>query len=201
MKQRVLPWLIPSIFILWLFFVLATFFVVQKPFTTVHALAAGQVFLDLSVAGWVALVGWGLGVWLLQWLLPAKEGPEISAGLTGENAEGFQTAARPSFETSVLGMGVGLGIVGLLGLAVGMLGLFRPGVIYSLTGLLSLGLLGWFWRHRPHGNLSGSQTPVWEPERLPQRPIDVTAITASIDRPKAVFAGGPDYWRDRCASL
>jgi hypothetical protein len=149
MKQSALSWLVPSIFILWLFFVLATFFVVQKPFTGVHALAAGRAFLDLAVAGWVAVVGWGLGVGLLQWLLPAREAPEglTNPDLTGESTE---EVGKPSFEASVLGTGLGLGIVGLLSLAVGTLGLFRPVVIYTLMGLLSLGLLGWFWRHRPH---------------------------------------------------
>src|SRR5688572_32777507 len=151
MKQSALSWLVPSIFILWLFFVLATFFVVQKPFTGVHALAAGRVFLDLAVAGWVAVVGWGLGVWLLQWLLPAEETLEVSApsGPTEENPEFFQEGGWPSFEANVLGTGLGLGLIGLLSLAVGALGFFRPGVIYMLMGLLSLGLLGWFWRHRP----------------------------------------------------
>jgi len=109
--------LLLGLFILWIFFVLTSFFAVQKPFSATTALAAGDALLNLAVAGWLALTALGMGTWLLRRLLPT--GP-------------------PPAETLVLGAGLGLGALGLLGLGVGLLGLFRPAVAYGVTLALSL---------------------------------------------------------------
>ena len=88
--------LLSAFFILWLFFVLASFFAVQKPFSATSALAFGRVLLDLLAAGWLVLIAIALGTWLLQRLLPIDS---------------------PLMETLILGAGLGLGVLGLLGLA------------------------------------------------------------------------------------
>jgi 4-amino-4-deoxy-L-arabinose transferase-like glycosyltransferase len=128
MRPNYVAWLAPALFTVWLFFVLTTFFMVQKPFVGAHALAAGRTILDLMVASWVVLVSLGLGLGLLRLLLP-------------------ETLSR--LKVTVLGTGLGLGLLGLLSLAIGLVGLFRPAITYSLMVVLSLGLLGWLWRQKP----------------------------------------------------
>ncbi len=109
-------WLFIGLFILWTFFVLTSFFAVQKPFSATNVLAVGDALLNLLVAGWLALVALTLGRWLLKRLLPA----------------GLSFA-----ETFVLGAGLGLGALGLLNLGLGLVGLFRPAVAYGVTLALS----------------------------------------------------------------
>src|SRR5262249_21052365 len=138
MNNSMVKWLLPVIFTLWLFFVLATFFMVQKPFTAVQALAAGRAILDLAAAGWVSLVGLGLGSWLLSYLWPEEP---------------------LSLETLLLSTGLGLGLLGLLSLALGLMGLLSPGVAYGVTIGLSLLLLWRFWRQRPQWRPGPSDLP------------------------------------------
>jgi len=106
-----------TLFILWIFFVLATFFAVQKPFAAANALAMLNVLLDLLAAGWLVLVGLGLGSWLLNRVLPT--------GLS-------------LLERLVFGTGLGLGALGLLAFGLGLLGLFHPAVAYGITVTLSV---------------------------------------------------------------
>jgi hypothetical protein len=108
------------LFILWLFFVLASFFAVQKPFSAANALAFGRVLLDLIATGWLILIATALGTWLLQRLLPAES---------------------PLTEALILGAGLGLGALGLLGLLLGLLGLFRPTLFYIMTFIMTVALL------------------------------------------------------------
>jgi hypothetical protein len=134
-------WLLIGLFILWTFFVLVSFFVVQKPFSATNALAVGNVLLDLLTAIWLALVALGMGTWFLGWLLPSPP----SRLSTGREVGGL--------ETLVLGAGLGLGMLGLLSLGLGLLGLFRSAVAYGLTLALSaifapqLVRLFRHWRH------------------------------------------------------
>ena len=100
--------LLITLFVLWMFFVLGSFFAVQKPFSAANVLAVGNSLLNLLVAVWLTLIAVGLGAWLLQRLQ--------STGSLGE--------------TVVLGAGLGLGLIGLLSFALGLAGLFYP-VIYS----------------------------------------------------------------------
>ena len=122
MNGRRTKLLVASLFILWLFFVLASFFAVQKPFSAANALAIGGALLDLLAAGWLGLVALAMGTWFLPRLLPPPGGdPQPAWGL----------------ELAVLGAGLGLGALGLLGLALGLAGLFQPVVAYGVTIALS----------------------------------------------------------------
>jgi 4-amino-4-deoxy-L-arabinose transferase-like glycosyltransferase len=116
MRKLKLRWLPIGAFILWSFFVLVSFFAVQKPFSVANALAAGNALLDLLAAGWLALIGLAMGTWFLGRLLPTD---------------------LPPIETVVLGTGLGMGALALLSLALGLAGLFRPAVVYSVTVALS----------------------------------------------------------------
>jgi len=117
MVSRRLRLLVTLLFILWLFFVLASFFAVQKPFSTANALAVGRVLLDLVAAGWLVLVALAVG----SWLLPRCRLTDL-----------------PLLETLVLGTGLGFGVLGLLGLLFGLGGLLRPSIFYVITIALSL---------------------------------------------------------------
>jgi 4-amino-4-deoxy-L-arabinose transferase-like glycosyltransferase len=123
-KQRIQALLL-GLFILWIFFVLASFFAVQKPFTTANALAFANLLLDLLTAAWLALVGLGLGAWLLRRLWPAEPG---------------------LLEELVFGLGLGLGGLALLGLGLGLAGLFQPLTAYVVMGILSLLAAPPLWR-------------------------------------------------------
>jgi hypothetical protein len=118
-------WLLIGLFILWIFFVLASFFLVQKPFLATNVLAVGNVLLDLLTAIWLALVALGIGSWFLEWLLPLSPSPLSTEGV------------MDGLETIVLGAGLGLGALGLFSLGLGLLGLFRPAVAYGVTLALS----------------------------------------------------------------
>lgn len=112
-RQR---WLLTVLFLLWIFFVLGSFFAVQKPFSLANAQAALRTMLDLGIAGWIALLGLTMGTRLLHALL--------------------QDALSAS-ESLVLGTALGLGALGLLGLLLGLAGLLRPIVAYGVTIALS----------------------------------------------------------------
>lgn len=113
-----------ALFILWAFFVLASFYAVQKPFTAANGAAAARVLLDLLAAGWLALLALGLGSRLLQQFFFAAGAPQNRMGP----------------ETVLFGAGLGLGLLGLLGLGLGLAGLLRPVVAYGLAVALSLAL-------------------------------------------------------------
>jgi hypothetical protein len=117
MNRAIPRWLAPVALILWLFFVLGSFFVVQKPFTAATAAAVGHVLLDGLTALWLGLIALGLGLRLLR-LLP---GLDFTPG-----------------ESVVFGAGLGLGALGLLALAVGLAGGFTPPLAFGVTILLTL---------------------------------------------------------------
>jgi 4-amino-4-deoxy-L-arabinose transferase-like glycosyltransferase len=119
-----------ALFIGWAFFVLASFFAVQKPFTAINALALGRVMLDLLVAGWLALIGLLLGGWLLQQIFRVAT---VGALFAGKEWAGL--------ELVVLGSGLGLGLLGLLNFVIGLAGLFRPVMAYGLAIGLSIVLI------------------------------------------------------------
>ena len=109
-------WLFTALFILWVFFVLGSFFAAQKPFSASNAQAAIRTFLDLTVAGWLALLALAIGTRLLRTLL--------------------QTELSPP-EALIFGTALGLGTLGLLSLILGLTGLFHPAVAYGVTIALS----------------------------------------------------------------
>lgn len=106
-----------GLFVLWIFFVLGDFFRVQKPFSAANVVAFAGMVLNLLAAGWLAVLGLGLGAWLLDRLFARP---------------------LPLADTVVLGLGVGLGGLGLMGLAWGLIGGLRPGPAYLLTLLLTV---------------------------------------------------------------
>jgi 4-amino-4-deoxy-L-arabinose transferase-like glycosyltransferase len=110
------PWLGMGLFVLWLFFVLGSFFTVQKPFDATQATAMTRSTLDLLAAGWIALAASGAGIWLLTRLLRDP---------------------LPVLETLVLGTGLGLGLLALLALGFGMIHLFQTGPVIIATLLLT----------------------------------------------------------------
>lgn len=108
-----------GLLLLWFFGALAVFYVIQKPFTPAAAAAMAGAGLHLLAAGWLGLLGLGLGHRLLRWLGPAG----LSTG-----------------EILVLGSGLGLGALGLLTLGLGLAGLFYRWLFLALSLLLAAGL-------------------------------------------------------------
>jgi 4-amino-4-deoxy-L-arabinose transferase-like glycosyltransferase len=133
MSHQRTRWLLTGLFIGWIFFTLGSFYAVQKPFTAssprlvsnalaqlmplsaIDPAAIGNCLLDLLAAGWLALVALVTGTWLLQKLLPD----------------------RSLVETTILGAGLGLGLLGFISLALGFLGLFQPATAYGILIVLS----------------------------------------------------------------
>lgn len=113
-------WSVPALFVAWLFFVLTSFFVVQKPFTAVNAAAVGNTLLDALIVVWLTLIALGLGRWLLLRLL--SEPPSVA-------------------EQTIFGTALGLGVLGLLSLAMGLLGWFNRPVAYGVTLALTLAVV------------------------------------------------------------
>lgn len=140
MNKSLWQWLVPALLVLWLFFVLGSFFAVQKPFGADNVAAVVNALFNLLIAIWLLLISLGLGSWLLNRL----------AG------EAFEFG-----EMVVLGAGVGLGLLGLLAFGLGLLGMFQPITAFGLTIILSLVVVPQFrqlfrlWRNcrftnRPH---------------------------------------------------
>ncbi|MCB0162662.1 MAG: hypothetical protein KDI79_00460 [Anaerolineae bacterium] len=125
MNKSMIRWLVPGLLVLWLFFVLGSFFAVQKPFAAENVAAIVSALLDLLVAVWLLAISLGLGSWLLERLV----GDAFSFG-----------------ETVVLGTGLGLGLLGLLSFGLGLVGLFHPLAAYAVTVGLSLVAAPQLWR-------------------------------------------------------
>ena len=123
--KRPLLWLWLAILVIWILFVVGSFFTVQKPFNVVEATAMGRDLLDLLVAAWIGLVSFGLGAWLLSVLIHEPLSPA---------------------ETVILAMGAGLGLLGLLVLLLGLAELFQPLLAYLVMVILTL-ITGWqLWK-------------------------------------------------------
>jgi len=115
-------WMLKAAFvILWLFAMVAAYFWVHKPFDA--EIVAG---LSQSLSGIVAWLGitW-LGVALGRW---------VGHGLLVDELPGTRL---------VLSAGIGLGLLSLLTLGLGLIGLLRPVIAWTLV--LGLGVL--LWRH------------------------------------------------------
>ncbi|MCA9959504.1 MAG: glycosyltransferase family 39 protein, partial [Anaerolineales bacterium] len=124
-------------FVLWLFYSLSAYYVVQKPFTmpmlteimaaqgdwlrfTLSGTAVFRTTLDILTALWLAVVALGTGLWLLTWLRL----PQLSP-----------------LEEALYAFGLGFGTLGLLTLALGLLGWLETAVLYTITLLLTLAAL------------------------------------------------------------
>ena len=134
MRDSRLKWGLIFLFVLWLFYGLSAYYVVQKPFSVPQLLllldapaawlsldfAWSSIFrslLDVGTAVWINLVAWGIGTALLN-LLPIK---------------------MNRLETAVLGAGLGFGALGLWVFLIGLIGAFTPvafwGTMAAATGL------------------------------------------------------------------
>ena len=91
---------------------------ISRPYSSAaNALAVGNALLDLLVAGWLVFMALAMGTWFLRRFLPIN---------------------LSFIETLIFGAGLGLGVLGLLSLALGLIGLFHPIVVYSVTLVLSV---------------------------------------------------------------
>jgi hypothetical protein len=102
--------------LLWVFVVVAAYYVAHKPFTALNLLALGQAAAGLLGATLVAALGIGLGRRLLGYM------PDVTG-----------------LEVLVLSAGVGWGALAMLALALGLLGWLHSWVLWVLTlaGLLA----------------------------------------------------------------
>lgn len=121
-------WLLSGLFILWVLAVLIGFYSVkeQKPFTPAQLVGLINSLLDLLAAGWIGLLGLGLGHRLLRWLNLAE------SSKTSGKATALSTG-----EILILGTGVGLGALGLLTLGLGLAGLFQRWLFIVLSIILT----------------------------------------------------------------
>ncbi|MFN2269738.1 MAG: glycosyltransferase family 39 protein [Anaerolineae bacterium] len=133
--------LLGGLLVVWLFAVVAFYYVAHKPFTAPNLLAVGRALAGLGGATLVVALGTGVGVRLLQ-------------GLTVARADRLILAAA-----------VGLGVLSLVGLGLGLAGLLRPWVLWALTVAGLLATSGPLWRAlaaawsdfawRPQGRFEG----------------------------------------------
>jgi hypothetical protein len=133
--------LIASLVLVWLFAVVAFYYVAHKPFTSSHLRAIGQALAGLGGALLVVALGTGIGVRLLRGLAVARA------------------------DRLILAAAVGLGVLSLVGLGLGAVGLLRPWVLWSLTVAGLLLTSGPLWRAlaaawadsawRPQGRFEG----------------------------------------------
>ncbi|HID51496.1 MAG TPA: hypothetical protein EYP41_05605 [Anaerolineae bacterium] len=131
-------WTAVALFVLWMFFVLSAYYVVQKSSSLAQALALGQntavwldfsfsfpallrSLLDMAAALWLAFVALGVGLWLLTWL---------------------KISSESALAMLLYGLGLGLGALGLLVLFLGLAGWLQPMLFYALLIGLTL-LTGW----------------------------------------------------------
>jgi hypothetical protein len=122
MNRKVWRLIATSLVLVWLFAVVAFYYVAHKPFTSSHLRAIGQALAGLGGALLVVALGTGIGVRLLR-------------GLTVARADRLILAAA-----------VGLGALSLVGLGLGAVGLLRPWVLWSLTVIGLLVASGPLWR-------------------------------------------------------
>lgn len=139
MKQNNLTWsgwqiTAVLLFILWLTFVLAAYYVAQKPLDAsllhhaapqlarsrlfaLSAKAAWRTLLDIISALWLIMLALGLGLSLWHRLRPAK---------------------ALWWETMLFSWGLGFGLLGLIILLIGLAGWLKRPFLFSLTILLTL---------------------------------------------------------------
>ncbi|MFN8453587.1 MAG: hypothetical protein U0401_02770 [Anaerolineae bacterium] len=118
-----------GLLLIWLFGVFGSFYLIQKPFTPAAALAIVNALLDLLAAGWIGLLGLGLGRRLLRRL-----------NLPGSFKTSGKVEELSSGEILVLSTALGLGALGLLTLGLGLAGLFYRW-LFILLSLVATGLL------------------------------------------------------------
>ncbi|MCL4869731.1 MAG: glycosyltransferase family 39 protein [Anaerolineae bacterium] len=127
-------WVAVTLFLLWLFFSLGSYYVVQKPFTLpqliwltensflwqpVHwsAAAFGRTLVDLLTGLWLLLVAGGCGRWLLH---------------------RFALTSLSLLAEAVLSLGLGWGAIGIAILILGSLHLYQPAIFIGLAIVLTV---------------------------------------------------------------
>jgi hypothetical protein len=102
-RREIARWVLLGMVMLWMAFVYASFYLIQdqRPFGGQQLRAVGSILLDCAVAGWILVVGIGVGCQVCRWM-----------GIHSD---------RPG-EDVVWGAGLGLGIVAVGALVFGVLG-------------------------------------------------------------------------------
>ncbi|MBK8903296.1 MAG: glycosyltransferase family 39 protein [Anaerolineaceae bacterium] len=129
MRDSRLKWGIIFLFVLWLFYGLSAYYVVQKPFSVPQLVAllenpsawltldfawssVGRSLLDVATAVLINLAAWGIGTTLLSYTNLKMDG----------------------LETAVFGTGLGFGALGLWLFFLGLIGGFTPAAFWGTMG-------------------------------------------------------------------
>ena len=152
-KQPFLKWLLITLFVGWFFFVVASYFVVFKPFSPLLIVQLseiswlplgndwsqlGRAIVDLLVALWLMLMALGVGLWLYRFLIQSE----------------FQS----TLERLLFGFGLGFGAIGLLVLLLGLMGWVQTAVSLPLAIILTL--IGLPQLLKPAPNLQKPSRPI-----------------------------------------
>ncbi|MCB8980928.1 MAG: glycosyltransferase family 39 protein [Ardenticatenaceae bacterium] len=130
MRDSRLKWGIIFLFVLWLFYGLSAYYVVQKPFSVPQLVAllenpaawltldfawssVWRSLLDVGTAVLINLTAWGIGTTLLSYTKLEMDG----------------------LETAVFGTGLGFGILGLWVFLLGLVGGFTPAAFWGTMGV------------------------------------------------------------------
>jgi hypothetical protein len=129
-----LSWMAVTLFILWLFYGLSAYYVVQKPLSlplvtslversdtwlrvSFSGAALGRGLLDLGIALWLIVIALGIGMIVLNRL---------------------SLFPHSDLDIALLGTGLGFGFLGLAVLFLGLAGLLQPSLFYALAIVLTL---------------------------------------------------------------
>jgi hypothetical protein len=131
-QQKSPKWILLGLFLLWLAFVLASYYLVQNAFLslTIDSIqsvdawitprislgSVGHSLLNIVVAAWISLAALGVGRWLTKIITKTP--------LT-------------LLEDGLLGFGVGYGAVGLSVLALGLMGLLLKPILFTALALIT----------------------------------------------------------------
>ena len=145
MRDSRLKWGLIFLFVLWLFYGLSAYYVVQKPFSVPQLVllldnpsawlsldfawsSVGRSLLDVGTAVLINLAAWGIGTTALSYVKLKMDG--------------LETPALSGAETAVFGTGLGFGILGLWIFLLGLIGAFTPTAFWA-TMLGSIALTLW----------------------------------------------------------
>ncbi len=137
MRDSRLKWGIIFLFVLWLFYGLSAYNVVQKPFSVPQLVAllddpaawltldfawssVGRSLLDVGTAVWINLGAWGIGSELLR----------------------YSPLKMNRLETAVFGTGIGFGVLGLWVLLLGLVGALNS-IAFWVTMAVATALAIW----------------------------------------------------------
>ncbi|MEZ4593331.1 MAG: glycosyltransferase family 39 protein [Chloroflexota bacterium] len=145
MRDSRLKWGLIFLFVLWLFYGLSAYYVVQKPFSVPQLVAllenpsawltmdfawssVGRSLLDVGTAVLINLAAWGIGATILSYVKLEMDG--------------LATPALSGAEVAVFGTGLGFGILGLWIFLLGLIGAFTPTAFWGTMGV-TLALTLW----------------------------------------------------------